>query len=155
MTLYKGIAVITTHTKSSHQTAATSKSSTDADWIKGSLVLIVAYSSLAAFYILQTSTIKMYPAPITLTSLTCLSGTLLSTIMAAIPDHKASSWKLSWNTILAPMYSCLGAFLVVLGLYATLWGKKKDKEKKSSMDHGISQQANEINLENKKENEIH
>lgn len=53
MTLYKGIAVITTHTKSSHQTAATSKSSTDADWIKGSLVLIVAYSSLAAFYILQ------------------------------------------------------------------------------------------------------
>ncbi|XP_004304518.1 PREDICTED: auxin-induced protein 5NG4-like isoform 2 [Fragaria vesca subsp. vesca] len=112
MTLYKGIAVITTHTKSSHQTAATSKSSTDADWIKGSLVLIVAYSSLAAFYILQTSTIKMYPAPITLTSLTCLSGTLLSTIMAAIPDHKASSWKLSWNTILAPMYSGI----VIIGI---------------------------------------
>lgn len=53
------------------------------------------------------------------------------------------------------LFSVLGAFLVVLGLYATLWGKKKDKEKKSSMDHGISQQANEINLENKKENEIH
>ncbi|XP_004306295.1 PREDICTED: auxin-induced protein 5NG4-like [Fragaria vesca subsp. vesca] len=197
MTLYKGIAVITTHTKSSHQTAATSKSSTDADWIKGSLVLIVAYSSLAAFYILQTSTIKMYPAPITLTSLTCLSGTLLSTIMAAIPDHKASSWKLSWNTILAPMYSgivifgitvyvqtlvvstkgpvfmtafrplgtifvaimgvfllgeatylgsVLGSLLVFLGLYATLWGKKKEMEKKS-IDHGISQQAHELNLE--------
>ncbi|PRQ49524.1 putative EamA domain-containing protein [Rosa chinensis] len=197
MTLYKGVAVITTHTKSSHQTAATSKSSTDAEWIKGSLVLIVSFSSLAAFYILQTSTIKMYPAPITLTSLTCLSGTLLSTIMAAILDHKASSWKLSWNTLLAPMYSgivifgitvyvqtlvvrtkgpvfmtafrplativvaimgllilgeaiylgsVLGAFLIVLGLYATLWGKKKEKEKKS-MDHGVSQQAIEINLE--------
>ncbi|XP_024178900.2 WAT1-related protein At5g07050 [Rosa chinensis] len=105
MTLYKGVAVITMHTKSSYQTAGTSKSSTHAEWIKGSLVLIVSYSSVAASYILQTSTIKMYPAPITLTSLTCLSGTLLSTIMAAILDHKASSWKLSWNTLLAPMYS--------------------------------------------------
>ncbi|XP_040371639.1 WAT1-related protein At5g07050 isoform X2 [Rosa chinensis] len=197
MTLYKGVAVITMHTKSSHQTAGTSKSSTDAEWLKGSLVLIVSYSSFAASYILQTSTIKMYPAPITLTSLTCLSGTLLSTIMAGILDHKASSWKLSWNTLLAPIYcgtviygitfyvqtlvvitkgpvfttafrplativvaimgllilgeaiylgSVLGAFLIVLGLYATLWGKKKEKEKKS-MDHGISQQAIDINLE--------
>ncbi|KAF5480426.1 hypothetical protein F2P56_001177 [Juglans regia] len=49
----------------------------------------------------------MYPAPITLTSLTCLSGTVLSTIMTGILDHKAaSSWKLSWNiTLLAPIYN--------------------------------------------------
>ena len=57
---------------------------------------------------MQTITIKMYPAPITLTSLTCLSGTILSTIMTAILDHKASSWKLSWNiTLLAPIYSVI------------------------------------------------
>lgn len=53
MTLYKGIPIISMHTENSHQTAATSKLSTDTEWIKGSLVLIVSYISLAAFYILQ------------------------------------------------------------------------------------------------------
>ncbi|CAB4274005.1 unnamed protein product [Prunus armeniaca] len=105
MTLYKGIAVISMHTQASHQ-SATSKSSVDRDWIKGSLILLVSYFSSSAFYILQTTTIEMYPAPITLTSITCLSGTLLTAIMAAILDHEASSWKLSWDsTLLAPLYS--------------------------------------------------
>lgn len=44
------------------------------------------------------------------------------------------------------MFSVLGASLIVLGLYATLWGKKKEKDKKS-MEDGVSQQANVINLE--------
>ncbi len=44
------------------------------------------------------------------------------------------------------LFSVLGSLLVFLGLYATLWGKKKEMEKKS-MDHGISQQAHELNLE--------
>lgn len=53
MTLYKGIPIISMNTENSHQTAATSKLSTETEWIKGSLVLIVSYISLAAFYILQ------------------------------------------------------------------------------------------------------
>ncbi|KAM1016322.1 hypothetical protein ACFX13_046768 [Malus domestica] len=113
MTLYKGIAVISMHIEGSHRTAATSKPSIDRDWIKGSLVLLVSYFALSAFYILQTVTIEMFPAPITLTLLIYLSGTLLTGIMATILDHKASSWKLSWNiTLLAPMYSGV----VILGL---------------------------------------
>ena len=57
---------------------------------------------------MQKKKVKMYPAPITLTSLTCLSGTLLSAIMAALLDHKASSWSLSWNiTLLAPHYTVI------------------------------------------------
>ncbi|KAB2613345.1 WAT1-related protein [Pyrus ussuriensis x Pyrus communis] len=168
MTLYKGIAVISMHTEGSHRTTATSKPSIDRDWIKGSLVLLVSYFALSAFYSLQVTN-HAY--------LTRLSGTLLTGIMTAILDHKASSWKLSWNiTLLAPVYSevkpflqgvviylqtlvaktrgpvfmtafrplativaaimglfILGealymgrsAFLIVLGLSATLWGKEK------------------------------
>ncbi|KAF3966687.1 hypothetical protein CMV_009235 [Castanea mollissima] len=102
--------------------------------------------------------------------------------MAAIFDHKLSSWRLSWNiTLLAPIYSgvaiygityylqtlvsqrkgpvfmtafrplctlltaimgllilrealhlgsILGAMLIILGLYMTLWGKESERKKK-------------------------
>ncbi|KAG6721252.1 hypothetical protein I3842_03G103400, partial [Carya illinoinensis] len=178
MTLYKGLPVLSFHIHD-HPAATTSRLLLDKDLIKGSLILVVSYISLSAFYILQTITVKMYPAPITLTSLTCLSGAILSIIMTAILDHKASSWKLSWNiALLAPIYSgvvifgitvyvqtlvvkkkgpvfmtafrplaivivaimglfilgdvlymgsIIGATLIVIGLYATLWGKEKEK----------------------------
>ncbi|GMY09573.1 WAT1-related protein At5g07050-like [Fagus crenata] len=101
-----GTTLISLRNHHSHQSTNSSKVFLDKDSIKGSLMLAVSFLSFSAFYILQTVTIKMYPAPITLTSLTCLSGALLSTIMTAILDHKASSWKLSWNiTLLGPIYS--------------------------------------------------
>ncbi|XP_041003881.1 WAT1-related protein At5g07050-like [Juglans microcarpa x Juglans regia] len=179
MTLYKGLPLLSFHIQHSHDHPAASRLLLDKDLIKGSLILVVSYISLSAFYILQTITVKMYPAPITLTSLSCLSGAVLSIIMTAILDHKASSWKLSWNiALLAPIYSgivifgitvyvqtlvvrkkgpvfmtafrplaivivaimglfilgdvlymgsIIGATLIVIGLYATLWGKEKEK----------------------------
>ncbi|KAF3443077.1 hypothetical protein FNV43_RR16998 [Rhamnella rubrinervis] len=181
MTLYKGITMISMHTQQHHEIVTPSKVSSHKDWIKGSVMIIVSYFLLSAYYILQTKTIKLYPAPITLTSLTCLSGTLLSALLKAIMDHKASSWRLSWNfTLLAPIYSgimvfgiafyvqivaiktkgpvfvtafrplctvlvaimglfitgealhlgsIIGAMLIIVGLYAILWGKEKEKEK--------------------------
>lgn len=181
MTVYKGIVVISLHTQHSHQTVTTTASQ-GKNWLKGSFMLVISNISYSSFYILQTKTIKEYPAPLTLTFLTCLSGTLLSTVTAAIFDHKISSWKLSWNiTLLAPVYggvaiygvsyyiqtlvsqrkgpvfmtafrplctiltaimgllilaealhlgSILGAMLIFLGLYMTLWGKENEKEKK-------------------------
>ncbi|XP_059452355.1 WAT1-related protein At5g07050-like [Corylus avellana] len=198
MTLYRGIPLISLHNQSSHQHATSSKPFLDRDSIKGSLILLVSYLSLSSFYILQTATVKIYPAPITLTSLTCLSGTFLSTIMTAILDHKASSWKLSWNiTLLAPIYSgvmifgvtvyvqtlvirkkgpvfmtafrplatvivavmgllilgdalylgsVIGATLIFLGLYATLWGKEKEKGDKVS-EQTVSEESIEIKHE--------
>nr|XP_023905917.1 WAT1-related protein At5g07050-like isoform X2 [Quercus suber] len=198
MTLYKGIALISLHNHHSHQSLHSSKVFLDKDSIKGSLMLGVSYISLSAFFILQTITIKMYPAPITLTSLTCLSGTMLSTIMTAILDHKASSWKLSWNiTLLAPIYSgvvifgitvylqtlvirqkgpvfmtafrplatvivaitglfllgdalyfggVIGAMMIILGLYATLWGKQREKAEKLS-EQTMSVEGTEIKQE--------
>ncbi|XP_062153469.1 WAT1-related protein At5g07050-like isoform X2 [Alnus glutinosa] len=53
MTLYRGIAVISLHTRSSHQHVTSSKLFLDRDSIKGSLMLGVAFLSLSAFYILQ------------------------------------------------------------------------------------------------------
>ncbi|KAL5581568.1 hypothetical protein UlMin_014010 [Ulmus minor] len=113
MTLFKGMAVLSTHKHS--RRSASSVISSDKDWIKGCLMLFGSFVSMSSFFILQTTTVKMYPAPLTLTSLTCLSATLLSTIMSAILDHKAASWRLSWNiTLLAPLYSGIVVFGIVL-----------------------------------------
>ncbi|KAK7860424.1 wat1-related protein [Quercus suber] len=224
MTLYKGIVVVSLlHSQQSHQTS-TSKASLDKNWLKGSFMLVISNISYSAFYILQdpepeqtpvipiatvleaeqvsdpmTKTIKEYPSPLALTALTCLSGTLLSTIMAAIFDHKLSSWRLSWNiTLLAPIYSgvaiygityylqtlvsqrkgpvfmtafrplctlltaimgllilrealylgsILGAMLIILGLYMTLWGKESERMMKHT-ERGRYGQTIEIKLEN-------
>jgi hypothetical protein len=53
MTLYRGTAVISLHTRSSHQHVTSSKLFLDRDSIKGSLMLGASYLSLSAFYILQ------------------------------------------------------------------------------------------------------
>ncbi|XP_019074425.1 WAT1-related protein At5g07050 [Vitis vinifera] len=106
MTIYKGIVVISPHTRRSHEPAATSsRAFLDWEWIKGSLMLATSSLSFAAFYILQTTTLKKYPAPLTITWLMCLSGTLLAAIMTLIFDHKVSSWRLSWDiSLIAPIY---------------------------------------------------
>lgn len=53
LTLYRGTAVTSLHTQSSHQHGTSSKLFLDRDSIKGSLMLGVSYLSLSAFYILQ------------------------------------------------------------------------------------------------------
>ncbi|KAK9284187.1 hypothetical protein L1049_023355 [Liquidambar formosana] len=196
-TLYKGIVVISPSTRHCHQPSTTSKILVDRKWIKGSLMLLVSYFSIAASFVLQTTTIKKYPAPISLTSLTCLMGTFQAAIMTAIVDHKTSSWRLSWNiSLLAPIYSgiivfgitayvqiliiqikgpvfmtayrplstlfvaimgllilgdalhlgsIIGATLIIIGLYAIMWGKEKEKEKKL-MEGVIHDQSIEIKM---------
>ncbi|XVE78464.1 hypothetical protein DITRI_Ditri13aG0147500 [Diplodiscus trichospermus] len=129
MTLYKGCVLISTHIAHhpKHPTA-TSKPQLNKDWIKGCVLLLVSYLSFSASIVLQTVTVKKYPAPITLTSLTCLSGTLLSAIMAAVLDHKASSWRLSWDmSLVAVLYSGIVIFglafylQVLVGRTKVLW----------------------------------
>ncbi|GMN27261.1 hypothetical protein TIFTF001_001582 [Ficus carica] len=60
--------------------------------------------------------------------MTCLSGTLFSAMVAAILDHKAASWRLSWNiSLLAPLYN----------------GKQKEfKEQKPAVEHSATLEQN-------------
>nr|DAD44088.1 TPA_asm: hypothetical protein HUJ06_002318 [Nelumbo nucifera] len=124
MTLYKGIVVISF---SSPHSAHSSKlrESSEKDWMKGSLLLIVSYVSQAAFYILQAPTIKKYPAPLSLTSLTCLVGTLQAAIVTVIVDHKASSWRLNWDiTLLSPIYCGVMIFGVTIYIQTVVVKKR-------------------------------
>jgi hypothetical protein len=60
MTLYRGIPLISLHNRSSHQHVTTSKPFIDRDSIKGSIMLLVSYLSLSAFYILQVIYSTLY-----------------------------------------------------------------------------------------------
>ncbi|XVE78462.1 hypothetical protein DITRI_Ditri13aG0147300 [Diplodiscus trichospermus] len=130
MTLYKGCVLISPHSAYHPQHTGTSKPQLNKDWIKGCVMILVSYLSLSAFVILQIFTVKRYPAPITLTSLTCLSGTLLSAIMAAALDHKASSWRLSWDmSLVAVLYSCCGNSANSCWFVFNIMGKEKGEGK--------------------------
>ncbi|KAF2323747.1 hypothetical protein GH714_036808 [Hevea brasiliensis] len=198
MTLYKGITVLSVHNPYTHQQKSASKIFQDKKLVIGSLVLLIQTITAAALIILQTTTVRNYPAPMTLTSLISLVGTLLSTTLAAMIDHKASSWRLSWdNTLVAPIYNgivifgitifvqtrviqmrgpvftsafrplttvivaimallilgeelhlggVIGATMIILGLYAILWGKE-DEKKKRLMEPVICDKEIEIKAE--------
>ncbi|KAF5725548.1 WAT1-related protein [Tripterygium wilfordii] len=169
------------------------------DWIKGCLMLLVANVSISGYYVLQTIAIKKYPAPLTLTSLTCLAGTILSAITTVILDRKASTWRLTWDiSLLAPIYSgiivfgisnyvqtlvmkekgpvfmtafiplgniitaiigllvfgdalhtgdMVGAILIIIGLYATLWGKANEQQQQKLLEHKTTAQDVESKLD--------
>ncbi|KAJ9190565.1 hypothetical protein P3X46_001752 [Hevea brasiliensis] len=168
MTLYKGITLISLHGLHAHHSAK-SKSFSHRNFVKGFLILVDQCLSMAVF----ARTIKKYPSPMKLTTLTGVSGTIVATIVAAITDHKVSSWRLSWDmTFVAPLYNkgsvfmtsfrpvttvfaaimglfilgevVLGATMIILGLYAILWGKEVEKKKKL-VDPAISDQDHILN----------
>ncbi|XP_065868492.1 WAT1-related protein At5g07050-like isoform X3 [Euphorbia lathyris] len=102
MTLYKGKSVISFHKALHH-----------------------SHHQNAVSVILQARLIKKYPAPMRLTTLIGVFGTLTSAILAAIIDHKASSWRLPLDfTLIAPLYNGIVIFGIA-GYLQTLVVRKK------------------------------
>ncbi|KAH9738767.1 WAT1-related protein [Citrus sinensis] len=184
MTIYKGNVInlvwsqhIHSHTSSPVPAATTSS---DKDWLKGSILLILATLAWASFFILQAVTMRRYPAHLSLTAIVCFLGTLQSIAVTFVMEHKASVWTIGWDmNLLAAAYAgivssgiayyvqglvmqkrgpvfvtafsplmmiivaimgsfilaekiyvggALGAVVIVIGLYAVLWGKYKEYE---------------------------
>ncbi|KAH9675212.1 hypothetical protein KPL70_018726 [Citrus sinensis] len=182
MTLYTGNVInlvwsqhFHSHTSSPVPAATTSS---DKDWLKGSILLILATLAWASFFILQPVTIRRYPAHLSLTAIVCFLGTLQSAAVTFVMEHKDSVWTIGWDmNLLAAAYAgivssgiayyvqrlvmqkrgpvlvtafshlmmiivaimgsfllaekiyvggVLGAVLIVIGLYAVLWGKYKE-----------------------------
>ncbi|KAJ3676533.1 hypothetical protein LUZ60_003945 [Juncus effusus] len=109
MTLYKGPIVDFFWTKHMHvqqASAPASPSTADKDWFKGSIFLIIATLAWASLFILQSVTIRMYDAPLTLTTLICFVGTLQAIVVTFITEHKMSVWQIGWDmNLLAAAYA--------------------------------------------------
>ncbi|KAF8412639.1 hypothetical protein HHK36_000607 [Tetracentron sinense] len=149
MTIYKGIVIISPPSHPSHR-SANSSLFLDKDWIKGSLLLITSYISLAAFYILQgimiygvTTYVQLLvirrKGPVFMTAFRPLS-----TISVAVMGLIILGEELHLGDI-------TGSILIFLGLYMMLWGKKKEKEKKpikiEKCDQGVEIEPPIIKIE--------
>ncbi|XP_059296053.1 WAT1-related protein At5g07050-like [Lycium ferocissimum] len=107
MTLYKGHIV--NFLWSNHINASvpeTTSGAYDKDWLKGSILLIFATLAWASFFILQAFTMRKYSAPLSLTALVCFMGTLQSTAVTFVMEHKTSVWTTGFDmNLLAAAYA--------------------------------------------------
>ncbi|KAG6473897.1 WAT1-related protein At5g07050-like [Zingiber officinale] len=108
MTLYKGPLMEmawSKHSGPAHSGAAAADS-TDKDWFKGCICLILATLAWASLFVLQAATIKKYDAPLSLTTWICGVGTLQAIAVTSIMEHKPSVWKIGFDmNLLAAAYA--------------------------------------------------
>ncbi|KZV22486.1 hypothetical protein F511_19706 [Dorcoceras hygrometricum] len=110
MTLYKGDVINMVWSKYIHPRKSyvpdTSAQPTDQDWIKGSILLIIATFAWASFFILQAITLRKYTAQLSLTALVCFMGTLQSIVVTLVMEHKPNAWAIGWDmNLLAAAYA--------------------------------------------------
>nr|GMD48082.1 WAT1-related protein At5g07050-like [Ipomoea batatas] len=110
MTLYKGHAVNLLWSNFIHPNKSnvpqTSSADSDKDWLKGSILLILATLAWASFFIIQAVTLRKYTAQLSLTALVCFMGTLQSIAVTFAMEHRASVWTIGWDmNLLAAAYA--------------------------------------------------
>ncbi|CAH2033570.1 unnamed protein product [Thlaspi arvense] len=92
----------------------------DKHWIPGTLMLLGRTFGWAGFFILQSFTLKKYPAALSLTALICLMGTLEGTAVSLVTVRDLSAWKIGFDSnLFAAVYSgviCSGVAYYVQGV---------------------------------------
>ncbi|XP_048233548.1 WAT1-related protein At5g07050 [Ricinus communis] len=216
MTLYKGPIVEMVwskhvHPRKSYVTDTTG--TTDKDWLKGSILLIIATLAWASLFVLQTKALKTYKNhQLSLTTLVCFMGTLQAIAVTFAMEHKTSAWQIGWDmNLLAAAYAgivtssisyyvqglvikkrgpvfatafsplmmivvaimgsfilaekiflggVIGAVLIVIGLYAVLWGKHKERMVQDSDEEildpvkGVQGNGNSVAIQDIEANEV-
>ncbi|KAI3937647.1 hypothetical protein MKW98_027989 [Papaver atlanticum] len=109
MTLYKGPIIEMVWSKHVHPRRSfvtDTTGTTEGDWLKGSILVILATLAWAAFFVLQAVTMKKYTAQLSLTALICFVGTLQSIAVTFVMEHKPSAWTIGWDmNLLAAAYA--------------------------------------------------
>ncbi|CAH2073765.1 unnamed protein product [Thlaspi arvense] len=112
MTIYKGPIVELFWTKYMHlqhanETTSSNNSSDRKDFLKGSILLILATLAWASLFVLQAKILKTYSKhQLSLTTLVCFIGTLQAVAVTFVMEHKPSAWRIGWDmNLLAAAYS--------------------------------------------------
>ncbi|CAI0396112.1 unnamed protein product [Linum tenue] len=90
------------------------------DWIKGSLVMILANTIWSLWVIIQGRMVKQYPAKVRFTALQCVFGCIMAAVVAVVAERDASAWKLGWNIHLYAVAYC-GVVVTGLTYWLQLW----------------------------------
>ncbi|TXG70248.1 hypothetical protein EZV62_005183 [Acer yangbiense] len=150
MTLYKGHVinlVWSQYTQTSSVTEAAGSS--DKDWLKGSILLILATLAWASFFILQAVTMKKYTAHLSLTAIGIVSSSIAYYVQGLVMQKRGPVFVTAFSPLMMIIVAIMGSFilaekiyvggllgaaLIVMGLYSVLWGKYKEyKEKEKEM----------------------
>ncbi|XP_023534831.1 WAT1-related protein At4g08300-like [Cucurbita pepo subsp. pepo] len=121
MTLYKGPIVDIFHGQGRHAAHQSNGSeSSDQHWVLGTLMLLGSIVGWSGFFILQSFTLKKYPAELSLTALICIAGTVEGSIVTLIMERDMSVWVIGWDSrLLAAVYTgviCSGLAYYIQGV---------------------------------------
>lgn len=105
MTLYKGPILEMFWSKSTDHTGATT-STTGQNWVVGTLMLLGSCTGWSGFFILQSVTLRTYPAELSLSTLIVFLGMLQGAVVALVMERDYSAWAIGFDSrLLAPVYS--------------------------------------------------
>lgn len=120
MTLYQGPVVNLFMMKGAQHNEVTADSSSNHNWIFGTLMLLGSCLGWAGFFILQSFTLKEYPAQLSLASLICVMGAVEGMAVTFVFEHDMSAWALGFDSrLLAAVYSgvvCSGIAFYIQGV---------------------------------------
>ncbi|EMS60727.1 Auxin-induced protein 5NG4 [Triticum urartu] len=125
MILYHGPAMQFPWTKGQHHAAAGGQGAVGAaaarDWLKGTMMLIGSCMVWSCFFILQSSTLRSYPAELSVTALICGMGSLMSGAVALVAERaNTHAWVIGFDTrLLTVVYAgivCSGVAYYLQGV---------------------------------------
>ncbi|XVE52714.1 hypothetical protein DITRI_Ditri02bG0145400 [Diplodiscus trichospermus] len=108
MTLVNGPMLPLPWTKVNNQHQSTNiAATTKENPLKGVLMILIGCICWACFVILQTITLRSYPAELSLTTLICFVGAIEGAVVALVMEKgNASAWSIHWDSkLFAAVYS--------------------------------------------------
>ncbi|KAF7086133.1 hypothetical protein CFC21_089470 [Triticum aestivum] len=126
MILYHGPAMHFPWTKGQHHATAGGQGAVGSaaaarDWLKGTMMLIGSCMVWSCFFILQSSTLRSYPAELSVTALICGMGSLMSGAVALVAERaNTQAWVIGFdNRLLTVVYAgivCSGVAYYLQGV---------------------------------------
>ncbi|KAJ0024812.1 hypothetical protein Pint_08202 [Pistacia integerrima] len=120
MTLYKGPIIDFIKSGGGSHHRASNESAIGKHWISGTIMLLIGCCGFSGFFILQSITIKKYPAELSLTALVCLMGVVEGAALTLAMERDMNAWKIGCDSrLLAVTYSglvCSGIGYYVQGV---------------------------------------
>uniref|UniRef100_A0A0D9XIK2 WAT1-related protein n=1 Tax=Leersia perrieri TaxID=77586 RepID=A0A0D9XIK2_9ORYZ len=178
MILFKGPVINFPWTNNANQNVSNSSGHNNGHWLMGIFMILLSCFCWSAFFILQSYTLRTYPAELSLTTLICAMGAAQSGAVALVMERDMKAWLIGLDMrLFTAVYSgimcsgvayyvqgmvikergpvfvtafsplcmiivtilgsfilsevvtlgrVIGATIIVVGLYALIWGKNKD-----------------------------
>ncbi|CAO2040550.1 unnamed protein product [Urochloa humidicola] len=121
MILYHGPVVNFPWSKAQHHGGAAAAQAAGGGFLTGTICVIVACVAWSGFFVLQSNTLRSYPAELSLTALICLMGSLMSGAVALVAERRnTQAWVIGFDTrLFTAVYAgivCSGVAYYVQGL---------------------------------------